>query len=280
MISEAELRRLAAGAGVDLMVLDLDYVLGWFLAGLYSQPAAGARLIFKGGTCLRKCYFTDYRFSEDLDFTLAGFWSENEAVSAIEAVQRWSTGAHGPDFAALPHRFEVVNDDYGAEAYQARIYYRGPLRWGGSPRSIRLDISRGEYLAFATEQRSVLHRYSDSHHLTHEHITCYSLAEMLAEKIRAICGQRRFIIARDLYDICQIAQSGISFEAIISVLPAKFAAKGVDLPVSIVADLERKQALFAEDWDRRLAHLLPLGDPLTFDTAWSATIRLLRDLEL
>ena len=34
MISEAELRRLAASAGVDLMVLDLDYVLGWFLAGL------------------------------------------------------------------------------------------------------------------------------------------------------------------------------------------------------------------------------------------------------
>jgi predicted nucleotidyltransferase component of viral defense system len=26
-------------------------------------------LIFKGGTCLRKCYFPNYRFSEDLDFT-------------------------------------------------------------------------------------------------------------------------------------------------------------------------------------------------------------------
>jgi len=25
---------------------------------------------FKGGTCLKKCYFETYRFSEDLDFTL------------------------------------------------------------------------------------------------------------------------------------------------------------------------------------------------------------------
>jgi len=25
-------------------------------------------MIFKGGTCLKKCYFPDYRFSEDLDF--------------------------------------------------------------------------------------------------------------------------------------------------------------------------------------------------------------------
>jgi len=28
------------------------------------------RLFFKGGTALKKCYFPDYRFSEDLDFTL------------------------------------------------------------------------------------------------------------------------------------------------------------------------------------------------------------------
>jgi predicted nucleotidyltransferase component of viral defense system len=59
MISEAELRRAAARTGVDLMVLDLDYALGWFLAGLFSQSEAASRLIFKGGTCLRKCYLAD-----------------------------------------------------------------------------------------------------------------------------------------------------------------------------------------------------------------------------
>ena len=75
MISEAELRRTAARGGVDLMVLDLDYALGWFLAGLVSQTDAATRLIFKGGTCLRKCYFADYRFSEDLDFTLSAAWN-------------------------------------------------------------------------------------------------------------------------------------------------------------------------------------------------------------
>jgi predicted nucleotidyltransferase component of viral defense system len=26
--------------------------------------------VLKGGTCLKKCYFETYRFSEDLDFTL------------------------------------------------------------------------------------------------------------------------------------------------------------------------------------------------------------------
>jgi predicted nucleotidyltransferase component of viral defense system len=26
--------------------------------------------VFKGGTCLRKCYYETFRFSEDLDFTI------------------------------------------------------------------------------------------------------------------------------------------------------------------------------------------------------------------
>ncbi len=74
MIPEAELRRMAATAGVDTMVQDLDYGLGWFLVGLFTTAAGPPPLVFKGGTCLRKCYFANYRFSEDLDFTLTSVW--------------------------------------------------------------------------------------------------------------------------------------------------------------------------------------------------------------
>jgi predicted nucleotidyltransferase component of viral defense system len=45
--------------------LERDYCLAWFLAGL-SQSQLGKLLIFKGGTALKRCYFGDYRFSEDL----------------------------------------------------------------------------------------------------------------------------------------------------------------------------------------------------------------------
>lgn len=56
-------------------VLDLagewkkDYVNGWLLAKICEHPRLGRGFIFKGGTCLKKCYFETYRFSEDLDFT-------------------------------------------------------------------------------------------------------------------------------------------------------------------------------------------------------------------
>jgi predicted nucleotidyltransferase component of viral defense system len=278
MISEAELRRSAARAGVDPMVIDLDYALGWFLAGLFSQTDAKTQMIFKGGTCLRKCYFGDYRFSEDLDFTLTRVWPTNAVEDALRAVQRWSAVLGGPDFAADEFRVEVISDDYGEEAFQAWVYYRGPLRWGGPARAIRLDISRGEYVAFPSEYRSLLHDYSDGPRLPAIQVRCYSMAEMLAEKIRAICGQRRFAIARDLYDIYHLSRSGVALESVNPILRRQFSAKGVTPPESIADHLNRNRQEFALDWERRLTYLLPNNSMPTFTAAWDFVLALVSQL--
>jgi predicted nucleotidyltransferase component of viral defense system len=58
------------GRRIPEAVLERDYCLAWFLAGL-SQSKLRDLLIFKGGTALKRCHFGDYRFSEDLDFALA-----------------------------------------------------------------------------------------------------------------------------------------------------------------------------------------------------------------
>ena len=50
-------------------IVEKDYILGWILAAISRHPEAGRLWIFKGGTCLKKCYFETYRFSEDLDFS-------------------------------------------------------------------------------------------------------------------------------------------------------------------------------------------------------------------
>ena len=59
--------------GVPWDVLERDYALSWVLAGVAGVHALGDKMAFKGGTALKKCWFGDYRFSEDLDFSaLAG----------------------------------------------------------------------------------------------------------------------------------------------------------------------------------------------------------------
>ena len=51
-------------------VVEKDYVLGWLLWGIGASESLGDSWVFKGGTCLKKCYIETYRFSEDLDFTV------------------------------------------------------------------------------------------------------------------------------------------------------------------------------------------------------------------
>lgn len=65
-------REYAAGARLPTALVEKDYVLSAVLAFVSKLPQA-ENLVFKGGTALRKAYFSDYRLSADLDFTvLAG----------------------------------------------------------------------------------------------------------------------------------------------------------------------------------------------------------------
>ncbi len=279
MISEAEIRRLAALWRVDPMIPDLDYALGWFLAGLSKISSARDGTRFKGGTCLRKCYFSGYRFSEDLDFTATRYIASEELRDWVAQIADWSASQNGPDLLASPPRQEVVEDDYGKESFQVRVYYRGPLRWGGSPRAIRLDITRDEKLLWPLEERAILHAYSDIDQLEAQAVPCYTLPEVLSEKVRAVCGQRRFAISRDVYDIHRLLQSGVALIDIVANLPEKFHHRGVDINSLSVSLLEKRQSDYEQSWAKQLSYLIPDSELVTFEDAWKTTIEAVRQLE-
>ena len=272
MISEAEMRRLAGQWAVDPMVVDLDYVLGCFLATLYRQDGAAA-LRFKGGTCLRKCYFADFRFSEDLDFTAERRVRQRDLERLLEAVAASVTDDWQIDFAVRPIRVEVVSDEYGKESYRAWMYYRGPLRRGGDPRAIRLDVTTDEVLAFPAVERAILHPYSDSAALGGIMLPCYDLMEMLAEKVRALAGQRQYAISRDVYDIAQLtARAQVDPGRVAAAFPGKLRVKGLTASQIDMERLRMRQDEFRADWERRLVHLLPPGVAADFDAAWGQTM--------
>ena len=273
MIREAEIRRIAAAKKVDPMIIDLDYSLGWILLGMKNISPDLLGLIFKGGTCLRKCYFPDYRFSEDLDFTATTRISETEIKEVIASSFEWIMEHDGPDFFVEPHRFEMVDDDYGKESYQIRVYYRGPLNWGGSPRSIKLDVNRAEKVLLPTVERKIFHLYTDESLFETLELSCYSLEEVMAEKIRAIGGQRRFAISRDLYDISNLLDSGVNLETVKQILPEKFRTKGLSLSSVDVGSLENRYYEFEQDWISRLSYLVP-NNQQAFEAVWL----LVRDL--
>lgn len=106
-------------------VVEKDYVLGWVLWGIGTEPGLHDTWIFKGGTCLKKCYIETYRFSEDLDFTVleTGPIEPERVLEAITGVLDRVNQESGIDFALTE---PVCRSRPSGRSAEARIYYRGP----------------------------------------------------------------------------------------------------------------------------------------------------------
>jgi predicted nucleotidyltransferase component of viral defense system len=61
-------QRLAETAGVPSETIEKDCFIELMLFYLAKDIEFKEKLIFRGGTALKKIYFSDYRFSEDMDF--------------------------------------------------------------------------------------------------------------------------------------------------------------------------------------------------------------------
>ena len=150
---------------------------------------------------------------------------------------------------------------------------------GGSPRSIQVHVSGSEVMVMPPVARSLNHPYSDSIEMKAPTLRCYPLAEVLAEKLRAVCGQRRHAIARDLYDIHELIRRGTDLGEALAILPTKFRAKTLTLPDNLLQILEGRRPDFQRDWERNLTPLLPAADRNPFEEAWAIVKRAILAVE-
>lgn len=104
MIPRAAIDQRVREWGLQHGVVEKDYVLGWLLWGIGRHPALRRSWIFKGGTCLKKCYIETYRFSEDLDFTVTdgGPIDPADITPLLAEVLQAVSDASGIDFSDRP----------------------------------------------------------------------------------------------------------------------------------------------------------------------------------
>lgn len=100
MIGLEEIRALATEWGVAESIVEKNYVIGWLLWGIGQDPDLSHKWVFKGGTCIKKCYLETYRFSEDLDFTVLpeGPSKPEELISILNRVLEYVHGETGINF--------------------------------------------------------------------------------------------------------------------------------------------------------------------------------------
>ena len=169
--------------GLRENVVEKDYVIGWVLWGIGSDPRLSKSWAFKGGTCLKKCYVETYRFSEDLDFTVlpGGMIEPDELLPVLLDVLDRIYEQSGIDFTGQHPYLRRRRDGSSVEG---RIYYRGPL---GAPgvASLKLDLTTDEIVVRPTVLQNINHHYPDGLPLPAQ-VRCYGFEEVFAEKLRAM----------------------------------------------------------------------------------------------
>ncbi len=242
MIKLAEIQQIARKEGVRDTQIEKDYILSWILTGIGQNELLSKVLVFKGGTVLKKFYFDDYRYSEDLDFTLIDINTTNDSIKeAFESVF---------EYIKEEANINLSLADFGEhETGNINFYinYIGPLGGSGANKQVKVDISKNELLQFEVEEREIFEKYTDHESCS---LKCYSLEEVMTEKMRSLLSRQQ---PRDFYDLWYLSE----YEDMeMSNYMVEFEAKA------------KHKSLNPDNLENRVNQLLP-----TFKSRWESSMK-------
>lgn len=252
MIHQNLIKRRADEDGLPALAVERDYALAHVLAAIAERDRA-TQVVFKGGTALRFCYFDDYRYSADLDFSLIGGLDAKGALRLI--VDALADCRERVGFPVLGL----------TESVPPRIEYVGPL--GAKPRSLKLDLATDE-LVENTTNMPIARRYEDQD----ERRCCvYTLDEIAAEKLRCVMQRLQ---CRDLYDLHELLVArSVDARAIWPLFERKARHRDRD-PDRFGDFFAEREARWRERWDKELVEYVT--SPPHFDGVLRAVRRELR----
>jgi uncharacterized protein len=262
MLRGREIQIIAGKIKVRDTQIEKDYIITWLLWGIAQQSLLYENLIFKGGTVLKKVYFETYRFSEDLDFTLLNNLTDTEITTAFQSCLKLLESKVG-----IQLKMSILEHHTQSGSIAFYIYFVGPLGGKMESKSVKIDITRGEKLIFEPISRPILKNYAD---LPSENfsLNCYSLEEVIIEKLVALIGRTQ---PRDVYDLWYLLEEEqVELEFLKPAFEQKAKHKGHQ-PSTFIATWNRKTKLFQTQWKQYLAH--QIAELPNIESVWRALNR-------
>lgn len=277
MISKKEIFSKAKELNIPISTIEKDYVISWLLSGIFQYPAFQNTWIFKGGTCLKKCYFGNYRFSEDLDFTILdpSLLNVTNLCANFEDIADLIYDQSGIEIVKTSIRFESYLNLNQKISFQGKLNYRGPLQPKTNFPRLKIDLTSEEILTSRPATKMIIHDYSDE--LPIDQSLCYSFEEIFAEKLRALVERAR---PRDLYDVIHLHALKTSSKSRVQLLKSlreKCQYKNVPLPTEAILKNHSNYHNLESEWNKMLKHQLPKLQP--FSEYWEKLINVLDELK-
>lgn len=266
MITTAELHRVAGREGLRFDQVEKDFMILLILSSLSKVIVQDHPWFFKGGTCLRHCYYPGYRFSEDIDFSCTG---EGEVVRQAYDLLLGVARKLTEDTGIMMRCKEPRADEDHTQIEIPIEYSRGGPRRQSLP-AVKVHLSFEEPLLAPPENRPVRPSYDGMEPFT---LAAYSKIEIVAEKVRALLQQQeKWPRPRDLYDLWFILCSrGETFNKshFRSLFVEKCRIRGIS------PDIDRLRSKHLYEWNREAwsSQLMPMiRTAPEYDLVWSQWI--------
>jgi predicted nucleotidyltransferase component of viral defense system len=258
------IRNVARARRVQQSIVEKDYALSYILAAISATAELSENLVLKGGTALKKLYFQEYRFSEDLDYSTRRVGHIQLIDTLMDSVihkMAKNLNERGPfqvSFEPLllkqPHPGEQI-------AYLVRVQF--PEQRQQLCR-LKIEITIDEPVLEPPENRPVLHGFAEDFSAQ---AIGYALVEIAAEKMRALLQSKARLrergwgasrVCRDFYDLWNLLQlPGLASPKLVPLLNEKCKVRGIsfDNPHTFLSD--DLLAVARREWNQQLLPFVP-----------------------
>lgn len=281
---------VAKQSGVEQAdLLEKDLILHQMLTDLSQDEFFSNNFVFKGGTCLTKCYLGYYRFSEDIDFT----WKDQEifkgksqsqirrtlsrTIDKTGAIFETIASKRGLDFKCAKQNKHYVEIGGSNKICTFKIWYHAETL--NSESFMKVQMNFIERLHFAPQKGTLsalpCKKSDELSFLFPEYaeyfetisLYIYDTREILCEKVRSILTREGFK-ARDFLDVYLLCKKyNIKLEDLLEPIVDKICFV-LGIYQKYKANFEAKKAVLASEsfrWGEEKRLLLQEIDEEEFD---------------
>lgn len=188
---ESKLRK--SNKSIPVKSIEKDYVISWILIGI-AKAKLRDFLCFKGETALKKLYFSGYRFSEDLDFTLMTTIPEDTMSDMLRSL--YASVANDSNIHLSPKDKETREN-----SMTFYVNFSGPLGADPTKGEIKIDITTNERMIYEPTERLLMREYEKYQDIPDNvALKVYTLEEIFIEKCVSVLDRSRNE-PRDIYDL-------------------------------------------------------------------------------
>lgn len=243
MITLSEINAAANKFQVSVETIEKDYVISWILHCL-TKSKLKESFIFYGGTAIKRIYFEDHRFSEDIDLLSSQKFTQNYLLQELDVLK------YAGDEANL--LLEISKNDIILHKNRVQLFvrYSGYNEISGVPKEVRMDFAMDMDPYGKTSNQNIIASYSDLK-IKNKTLCVMSLNTILANKLGMLIDSTRNE-PRDLFDIWFLLQRIDKFNFKINEVTKAFYDKYTSRPsLNILKHGLRKQSLKI-NWEVRL----------------------------